>query len=149
MAGWFAAWMVLMTSIEFVCPHCSGRFELENPPAGGHVACPLCGQTLAIPAELPPADEQTPSAASDANQSEFDFVGPGDAEAPPLAFDVGELAPLTSPSRRRRSKAREDKPVVERLSREEKERRRQVRSLVWMIGGAVLLVIAVAVLSRL
>jgi hypothetical protein len=41
-----------------------------------------------------------------------------------------------------------ESPVV-RLSREEKQRRRQVRSLAWMIGGAVLLAVAAILLSRL
>jgi DNA-directed RNA polymerase subunit RPC12/RpoP len=105
--------MVRMASFEFACPHCSERFELENPRAGSHVPCPRCGKTVAIPADLPQADQ-------------------------PAAEEV-----VSKPA----SSGRES-PVV-RLSREEKQRRRQIRSLVWMIGGAVLLAIATILLSRL
>lgn len=147
MAGRLAAWMVFMALFEFVCPHCSGRFDLENPPAGGQAACPLCSRTLAIP-ELPRGDEETGGAVDDANEIEVGVVGRCDVEAQPVAFDVGELAPLELLSGRHRSKVRQVEPVVKPLSREEKERRRQIRSLAWMIGGAVLLAIAAAVLSR-
>ena len=81
---------------------------------------------LAIPAELP---------RQDTDEGALDFVG--------------ELAAAESPARRRTSAAHQEAPVVEPLSRQEKEHRRQIRSLVWMIGGGLLLVIAVAVLSRL
>ena len=114
-----------MTSIEFVCPHCSGRFELGNPPAGEHVACPLCKGMLAIPAELPHPDTE---------------------EGP---FEVGELAPAELQVHRRKPAAHDEAPLVAPLSREQKEHRRQIRSLVWMIGGGALLAIAAAVLSRL
>ncbi len=115
-----------MTSIEFVCPHCSGRFELENPPAGGRVACPSCKGMLAIPAELPQPDT---------DEGAFDFVG--------------ERAPRELLVHRRTSAAQQEAPIVEPLSRAEKEHRRQIRSLAWMIGGGALLAIAAAVLSRL
>jgi len=102
-----------MASMEFACPHCSGRFELENPRAGGRVPCPLCGQTIAIPADLPPTEQ-------------------------PAAEKVdSKSAPSGNES------------LAVRLSREEKHRRRQIRSLVWMIGGAVLLALAAILLSRL
>jgi hypothetical protein len=102
----------LMASIEFDCPHCSRRFELENPRPGGYVPCPLCGQTVAIPADLPE-------------------TSPPDAES----------------AKSQRSPASES--LVVRLSREEKQRRRQIRSLAWMIGGAVLLAVAAILLSQL
>lgn len=139
MAGRSLAWMVLMTLIEFVCPHCSGRFELEDPPAGESVACPLCGQTLAIPAELPQ---------DDTDDGAFDFVGRDDVEGPPLAFDVGELAPAELLPHRRTPAAHDEPPAVVPLSREQKEHRRQIRTLVWIIGGGILLAMAAAVLSR-
>jgi DNA-directed RNA polymerase subunit RPC12/RpoP len=132
--------MVFMSVVEFVCPHCNERFEFENPPAGEHVACPLCGGMLAIPAELPTED----TAAGD-----FDFVGRDDGETAAGAFDVGELAPTEMLPHRRKSAAVEKLPAVVPLSREEKERRRQIRTVAWMIGGGLLLAIAAAVLSRL
>lgn len=135
-----------MASIEFACPHCSGRFELANPPAGEHVACPLCRQMLAIPAELPEPEEDSVGAQARAEETEFAVLRAGEVKAPPIAFDVGKRS--ARPALDVPSLAREDKPVAESLSREAKEHRRQIRSLVWMIGGAVLLAIAAAVLAR-
>jgi hypothetical protein len=129
-----------MALVEFVCPHCSGRFGLENPPAGEHVACPLCRGTLAIPAELPPPD---------ADEGKMDFVARDDVEAPPLAFDVGELAPAKLLARRRTSAARDEPPAIAPLSRDKKEYRRQIRTLVWIVGGGIVLAVAAALLSRL
>jgi hypothetical protein len=126
-----------MASYEFLCPHCNGRFELANPPPGGRVACPLCRQTLAIPTELP---EPVP-AATEPTQ-------PVEAEVRPLAFDVDTASRELEARRKARERA-DEAPRIVPLSREEKERRRQVRSLIWMIGGVVLLAIAAMVLSRL
>jgi hypothetical protein len=120
-----------MASFEFLCPHCSGRFELENPPPGEQTACPLCGGPLAIPPELPepppaPPQVQPASAPAEVDVTQFGLnVDPSPARAPGVV-------------------SRE-----EPLSREEKERRRQVRSLIWMIGGVLLLAVAAIVLSRL
>jgi hypothetical protein len=132
-----------MASYEFLCPHCSGRFALANPPPGGRAACPLCGQTLAIPAELPeslPAPRGPAAAAQETRQEE--------PEAPSLAFDV-DAAARELASRRKRGERPVEAPRIVPLSRAEKERRRQVRSLIWMIGGVLLLAIAAIVLSRL
>lgn len=125
-----------MAVVEFVCPHCSGPFELENPPLGERVACPQCGGMLEIPAELP---------GDDADEDEARATD--DSESQPTAFDIGELAPAEMLPHHR-STVHHERPIRQ-LSREEKQRRRQIRSLVWMIGGGVLLAIAVAVLSRL
>jgi hypothetical protein len=132
--------MVIMAVVEFACPHCNEQFELEDPPAGEHVACPLCGGMLAIPADLP---------AEDADSGALEFVGRDDVEAAPAAFDVGELAPAEMLPHRRKSAASAPAPAIVPLSREEKERRRQIRTFVWMIGGGLLLAIAAAMLSRL
>lgn len=128
-----------MSLVRFVCPHCSGSFELENPPAGEQVACPLCQGTLAIPAEL---------CEDEGVELEFDFVDSDGVEAPPMAFDVGELATGELLPHRRTAAARH-KPAIAPTDRAAKEHRRQLYSLVWMIGGGILLAIAVAVLSRL
>jgi hypothetical protein len=132
-----------MALIEFACPHCRGQFQLDNPPAGGQVACPLCRQVLAIPTDLPPA------------VAGFDFAPPQAAggargvKPPPLAFDPDEASAVERPSRRRKSPPPNDVSVLEPLSRQRQDRRRQMRGLAWMIGGILLLAIAAAVLSRL
>lgn len=113
----------------------------------------MCSQTLAIPA-WPPRSFDESAAADEA--SEFVPADPPDPQTLAFAFDIGEPPSVASPVRRSRVKRREepaadeatDKPVVVPLGREAKERRRQIRSLAWMIGGVVLLAIAAAVLSR-
>jgi hypothetical protein len=134
-----------MAVVQFVCPHCSGRFELASPTPGGQAACPRCGRSLAIPAELPAAAD---GAADDAAAFVPRSPEP-DSPAPELAFDPGELSGWL-PARREAGPAATpvERPVVH-LTREEKEHRRQRRNLIWMIGGVILLAIATIVLSRL
>ncbi len=130
-----------MASFQFACPHCSRPFELENPQAGAVVACPACGESLALPAQLPAA------LAPDDQGAEFAPPEVTNEESVPLAFDLGEPPPLRrGAAAPRKSPAT---PAGRQLSREERMRRQQVRSLVLMIGGVVVLAIAVIVLSRL
>lgn len=142
-----------MASFELLCPHCSGRFELANPPRGGQVACPRCGRSVAIPADVPkPVAERRvtrskppPSRPKDADE--------GEAEPVLLPYDEDEPRPEAQPPVEASppvptSEAVHEAPVV-RVSREEKARRRQMRSLIWMIVGVVLLAIAVIVLTRM
>jgi hypothetical protein len=134
-----------MASFEFLCPHCSERFELANPPPGGQANCPRCGRAVAIPSELP---EQV-SPAIDVPAPPTPEPRPAAVEPPPVVFDAEAMSLELGVRQSRPTEPAEDLPRIEPLSREEKERRRQVRNLVWMIGGVVLLAIAALVLSRL
>jgi hypothetical protein len=144
-----------MPWFEFVCPHCSRRFGLENPTAGGLIACPECGQSLAIPAELPlPSD---PIGAGDEAEASdigsLDFIRPtlsmeshrtlAKSPAAPPVENQPAVPPVAS------SEALPKPPVVRQLTRQEKEARRQRRSLVLMVGGLILLIATLIVLSRL
>jgi hypothetical protein len=140
--------MTLMALVDFACPHCSGQFQLENPPLGGQVACPLCRQMLAIPSELPPDVADSDAAAPVTSPSESETGEHPHVETREIELDVADTAGHV-PRAQRRTRLGDERVAVEPLSRIQKEHRRQVRSLVWMIGGAVLLAIAAAVLSRL
>ena len=140
-----------MPGFEFACPHCSRRFALENPPAGEQISCPECGQPLAIPAELPAPSDESLGAASESGT--LDFIRPtlsmgsgkGDPKSPtvPPAGEPRLTTPAESPE------ATATPRVVRQLTRQEKEARRQRRSLILMVGGLVLLIVALIVLSRL
>ena len=122
-----------MVLFQFACPYCSGQFAVENPPAGHAIACPNCGGTVALPADLPPpvAEPATMVAKSPVADDPFDFLDISEPTARPL-----QIKQRTLPTN------------VRRLSREEKERRRVRRNLVLMVAGLLVLAIAAAGLSR-
>jgi hypothetical protein len=126
-----------MAPVAFSCPHCSGRFEAENPPAGTAVACPHCRGAVS------PSDD----AAGAAREDPLAFLSPpADSTAPLVPFDLDEPKSIA------RRAARRDRGrlprQVRRLSREEKARRRARRNLVLMTLGIVVLVVAAVLLSR-
>ena len=41
-----------MTTSQFACPHCNGRFQVDNHSAGATLACPHCGGRIAVPPGL-------------------------------------------------------------------------------------------------
>ncbi len=144
-----------MPSFEFACPHCSWRFRLENRATNELVACPKCGQSLAIRDELPATrSEETASGDDVGESSALDFI------QPTLSIGTGR----TSRKVRIEMSAKElnadeaventagrpaEKRAVRTLSREEKTRRRQRRSTILMAGGLALLIIALLLLSRM
>ena len=93
--------------------------------------------------ELPPPIPQIAVAPSKA------VSGRAVAVEPPPAFDPGEAFALERPTRRRDAPGPADYSIFEPLGRQQKDRRRQIRGLAWMIGGILFLAIAAAVLSRL
>jgi hypothetical protein len=128
-----------MALFQFACPHCSGQFQVQDPPAGEAIACPHCGRGVALPAELPPP--------ADVVEAPPDLPLPTDGIT--LPFDVHE-PPTPSAAQPSRASAQVVRPPARApLSREERERRRTIRNLLLMLTGLVVLVVAALVLSRL
>ncbi len=126
-----------MALFQFACPHCSGQFQVQDPPAGQAIACPHCGLGVALPSELPPP----------ADAVETPPESPRSTDGIELPFELDEPAPAMPPS------PLAGAPVVlpqtrAPMSREDRERRRTIRNLVLMVTGLIVLVAAVLVLSR-
>jgi hypothetical protein len=134
-----------MALVQFACPYCSGQFEIADPPAGQAVACPHCSAAVALPVNLP----STPLAAPQ-------VVNPW-ATVEPVAQDAAPFIPLdlvSLPTTRagrsgRRRAPNAPEPGVQRLSREKERHRRLSRRVAMMAIAVLLLVLAVAVLTRL
>ncbi len=134
-----------MPLTQLICPHCAGVFQADNPAAGEAVTCPRCGHPIQLPDEWsPPApdgDPPWPVGEFSSGEQTADLAEPTGPFIPLDIFgDVDSSAHVRRPARKR--------AAVRTLSRQEKKRRRQVRSVVLMIGGLVVLAIAVVVLSR-
>jgi hypothetical protein len=134
-----------MALTQFDCPHCSGVFQAENPPAGQAVTCPRCGKPVKLPDELPPPapDSDPPWAIGELPAGERSEIA-AEPTAPFIPFDFRGDVPGSARGRRPPKK----RAVVRTLSPQEKKRSRRVRSVVLMISGLVVLAIAVVVLSR-
>lgn len=129
-----------MALFQFACPHCSGQFQVQDPPAGQAIACPHCGRGVALPSELPP-----PADAVEAPPA----PPPSPEDGVTLPFDVHEPPALPTGQASRASAHVLPPPARAPLSRDERERRRTIRNLVLMLAGLVVLVVAALVLSRL
>ncbi|MBI3838214.1 MAG: hypothetical protein HY288_09820 [Planctomycetia bacterium] len=135
-----------MATFQFACPHCNGPFEVEDPPAGKALACPSCGEPVALPDELPPPGSESVRLESGAGES-----AAGESVATPapfVPFDFRDQSTSIVRHRPSRRKKRATIKKVEHLSRSERQRRQQRRSVAMMIVGMVVLCIAVVVLSR-
>ena len=130
---------------------------MENPPAGQQVNCPKCGQPLAVPDELPASRDPTGSSDESLGKTSdggaLDFIQPtlsmGSARTAPKAplappvEDKPQVPPASS------TEPLAQPPVIRQLTRQEKEARRQRRSLILMVGGLILLIATLIVLSRM
>jgi hypothetical protein len=130
-----------MTSVRFACPHCSGQFSLDDPPAGQAVGCPHCGRSVGIPQS--PQQVETSAAVQSVSERDETAIG-GDA----LDF-LNEA--VSVPRRGRKASLPSDGvplPEIRLLGRIEQRRRQQRRSVVVMILCMAVLAVALMLLNK-
>ena len=150
-----------MNTLHVNCPRCGGVFQVAQAIAGQRVACPWCHDavTALVPGQPPPAvpQNQNTSAGED-----LAAVPPVDSLLPPMAADPVESAPPDDRANLAnaagedavRQATRADgkgmsQRVLQRMSRQAKDNRRRRKGLIMMAVGALVLVVAAAILLQL
>jgi DNA-directed RNA polymerase subunit RPC12/RpoP len=133
-----------MTTRQFACPRCSGRFLVDIRAAAQALACPHCGREVAIPPGSTDTAEEVP-------QSEPGGESPS-APEPFVPFDFRDAppAPPASESKGRAGAKLELDDLVPGLvpNRRAARRRRAQRSLIVMLICLAVLAAAVVLASR-
>ena len=125
-----------MTTSQFACPHCHGRFQVDNRSAGATLACPHCGGRIAVP----PGLVNDPAAP-------LTVENPAVEQPPAEPFVPFDFRDEPSVPAQPKIEPEEFLPNLLRFSRTTRQRRAQ-RSLLVMILCLAVLAAAVVLASR-
>jgi hypothetical protein len=120
-------------AMQFVCPFCSGLFEVEPTSIGQHVTCPSCTGIVLVPAPSLPYEMPTTASPTVAPivVPTFKALQSEQLALSPTTIDFGE-----EPAR-----------VASRLLHQQAQRR-MIRNVFWMCMGLIVLIIMAVILVR-